>query len=195
MIKEKDLTQIIIERLNPYFEIYPEIKGEFKHWGQKRNVHLDIGLFPKKETIIKGFPKYFFGIEVKCFNLNTKEWTATDKTLSLIHQCLNYKYSKFGNNKMEPAFIMIADNFNIDNYKKDFDHELFKTYIQTTIGFKQFAFKHNIGRLVINENKIRFTMQNTFWSNENGFSNKELLNFYCGNRSYKQKPMTPIEFE
>jgi hypothetical protein len=194
MIKEKDLTKIIIERLYPYFEIYPEIEGEFTHWDQKRTVRLDLGLFPKKHLIKNGFPKYFFGIEIKCFNLNTKEWTATEKTINTIHQCLNYKYSKFGKKKMEPAFILIADNFNIDDYKNDFENELFRTYIQTTIGYKQFAYKHNVGRIAINDTKIRFAMQNTFWSNESGFSNKELLNFYCGNRTYKQKPMTPVEF-
>ena len=187
MIKEENLAKLIINRLEPYFHIYPEFKGEFSHWNQKRDVYLDLGLFPKEETIDSGFPKFFFGIEIKCFNLNVKEFNLIEKTNNLIHQCISYKYSKFGKNKMEPAFILIADNFNIDNFREEFEHELFRSYIQQTISIKQFAFQHNIGRLTMYDDNITFKMQNSFWNNKSGFKNQNLLDFYCGNRDVKNK--------
>lgn len=106
MIKEQELTKIIIERLSPYFEIYSEFKGEFIHWDQTRNVYLDIGCFPKQEALDLGFPKYFFGIEVKCISLNTKTGYEFEKTWNLINQCLSYKYAKFGKKKMELITIL-----------------------------------------------------------------------------------------
>lgn len=93
-MKEKELTDKIIDKLAPYFLIYSEFKGEFKHWDQKRIVRLDLGLYPKKETIEKGFPRFFFGIEVKHFNLHDPEWTVVKKTKNLIHQCITYKVER-----------------------------------------------------------------------------------------------------
>lgn len=187
MIKEEKLTEIIIERLTPYFEIYPEIKGEFIHWDQRRNVYMDIGCFPKQHLIEKGFPKYFFGIEVKCFNLDTKDVSEYKKTYNLINQCISYKYSKFGKKLIEPAFILIADNFNIDSYRQDFEHKKFAEYIRNTIEIKTFAIHQNIGRLIIRNDEIIFSMHGAFWDNKRGFRHKEFLNLYCGNRDIKNK--------
>lgn len=198
MIKEKELTEIIIERLSPYFKVYPNFKGEFTHWNQTRNVYLDIGCFPKEETIARGFPKYFFGIEVKCFNLDSKFGYEYDKTYNIINQCLSYKYSKFGNKKMEPAFILIADNLNVDNYRKEFEHKNFVEYVRNTKAIKNFAFHQNIGRLILRDDEISFNMHGSFWNNTSGFRHKEFLNFYCGNRDVKnkfKKVILPYEHE
>lgn len=198
MIKEPDLTKIIIERLSPYFELYPELKGEFIHWNQSRNVYLDIGCFPKQAAIDLGFPKYFFGIEVKCINLDTKTGYEFEKTWNLISQCLSYKYAKFGNARMEPAFILIADNLNVDNYKKEFEHEKFVDFIRHTVAIRNFGIQQNIGRLTIIDDEISFKMHGSFWHNKYGFRNKQFLDFYSGNRDMKnkfKKVLTPYEYK
>jgi hypothetical protein len=192
-MQEEELINKIIEKLSPYFFIYPEIIGEFEHWNQKRNVRLDLGLFPKDKTIEGGFPKYFFGIEVKCFDLNTD--TAVYKTKNLIHQCLTYKYTKFGKKRMQPAFILIADNFNIDDGRKAFSAEANKFYTQQTIILKELAFRHNIGRLILRNDYVCFKLNDTFWSNTKGFKNKHLLNFYYGNFDVGNNAILPYEHD
>lgn len=179
---EDELKQKIVERLSKYFHIRLEYPGTFYHWGSSKRVLLDLALFPKKNIIKTGLPRYFFGVEVKCFNLNSEDPTAEYKTVDTIHQCLTYKFSKFGKRNIEPAFILLADNFSIDSQMDSIDKDSYRNYIINTSALKQFAFRFNIGRLIIRDQYIGFKLQNTFWSNTGQFSNEDMLLLYAGNR-------------
>jgi len=191
-VSETELTEFIIEKLSPYFEIYRELRGKFTHWNQTRTVILDLGLFPNEKMINNGFPKIFFGIEVKCFNMDldeSREWNVP-KFKDTVSQCLSYKYSKFGKTNTEPAFILLADNFNVrlKSVKRINRNE----YRRKTNFLMGFMATQNVGKLLIYEDgEIGFKIGDYIWNSKMDETNFRLLDFYAGNRYLRRNPIKP----
>lgn len=190
-VTEEELTEYIIKMLSPYFKIYRELRGEFIHWNQKRTVIIDLGLYPRKETIEGGFPEMFFGIEVKSFDLNKTRFDNAPKFKDSISQCLTYKYSKFGNSKIEPAFILFADNYSVEYNRVLKENK--SEYRRMTNFLFEFIITQNVGRLIIKRNgDIGFRFGTNIWHSKFKYDKYDLLNFYAGNRRVRKNPMKPF---
>lgn len=192
-VTEDELTEYIVEKLSPYFSIYKELRGEFTHWNQTRDVRIDLGLYPKQETIDAGFPEIFFGIEVKCFKIGEDlEWDSP-KFKDTVSQCLTYKYAKFGNSNIEPAFILLADNFSV-RYKIE-PRSNRNEYKRKTNFLMEFMSTQNVGSLLIYESgEIGFKLGKSpfIWNTEKKNTNFQLLNLYAGNRCTRDNPLKPF---
>ncbi|AXX86961.1 hypothetical protein AMRN_1218 [Malaciobacter marinus] len=112
---EPKLTEWLIKFLDRDFHIRSELKG--KYILTKKNVKVDLMLYPKEHLIECGFDKDYFAIEIKYLDPFHELFK---KGSEMFWQAITYKDSAFEikNKTIIPKFTLVFTNLSFKNQRK-----------------------------------------------------------------------------
>lgn len=150
---EPKLTKWLIEFLNEDFHIAPELKGQYIL--TKKNIKVDLMLYPKRHLIENGFAKEYFAIEVKYIEPNHDLFR---KASEMFWQTMTYKDSifKIKNKEIIPKFTLIFTNLSFDNQREKLKCRVDFDMSSMWRAYTHLASHAGVGLLQILEPKVDF---------------------------------------
>lgn len=150
---EPKLIKWLIEFLKNDFYIAPELKGQYIL--TKKNVKVDLMLYPKKHLTEKGFANEYFAIEVKYLE---PDHDMFRKGSEMFWQTMTYKDSifKIKGKEIIPKFTLVFTNLSFKNQREKLECRVDVDMPSMWRGYTHLASHAGVGVLQILEPKVDF---------------------------------------